>query len=345
MEEELKEAVTMRQLLECGVHFGHQTKRWDPKMKKYIFTSRNGIHVIDLQQSIQLINIAYAFIKEIIKNNGSVLFVGTKKQAQDAIKTEAERCDMPYVNHRWLGGTLTNISTIRQSINKLKDFERLQEDGILDQLSNKEKAKKTKAYNKLLHNLEGIKNMIKIPTALFIVDIKKEQLAIKEAQKLKIPIIGIVDTNANPNEVDYPIPANDDAIRAVKLLCSIMANGILEGQKDIIHETEKKKSTVSEAKEEAKKETKEEAKKETKEEAKKETKKETKEEAKKEAKKEAKEEAEEIKEKKKKTTAKTKDIKTEEKPKEKKTSSKTKELENKENPKTKKTTSSKDKKK
>ncbi|RAP31364.1 30S ribosomal protein S2 [Candidatus Marinamargulisbacteria bacterium SCGC AG-343-D04] len=335
----------MRQLLECGVHFGHQTKRWDPKMKKYIFTSRNGIHVIDLQQSIQLINIAYAFIKEIIKNNGSVLFVGTKKQAQDAIKTEAERCDMPYVNHRWLGGTLTNISTIRQSINKLKDFERLQEDGILDQLSNKEKAKKTKAYNKLLHNLEGIKNMIKIPTALFIVDIKKEQLAIKEAQKLKIPIIGIVDTNANPNEVDYPIPANDDAIRAVKLLCSIMANGILEGQKDIIHETEKKKSTVSEAKEEAKKETKEEAKKETKEEAKKETKKETKEEAKKEAKKEAKEEAEEIKEKKKKTTAKTKDIKTEEKPKEKKTSSKTKELENKENPKTKKTTSSKDKKK
>ena len=236
MEEEVKEVVSkevvsMRQLLECGVHFGHQTKRWNPKMSKYIFTSRNGIHVIDLQQSVQLINLAYEFIKEIVVNDGIILFVGTKKQAQDAIKEESLRCEMPYVNHRWLGGTLTNISTIRQSINKIKDFERLKEEGKIEILSKKEQSKKTKAYTKLVYNLEGIKDMIKTPSAIFIVDTQKEQLAVKEARKLNIPIIAMVDTNANPNEIDYPIPSNDDAIRAVKLICSVIANAVNEGKK------------------------------------------------------------------------------------------------------------------
>ncbi len=248
MEEKNKEVVSMRQLLECGVHFGHQTKRWNPKMKKYIFTSRNGIHVIDLQQSIQLINVAYEFIKQVVKNDGIVLFVGTKKQAQDSIKDESTRCKMPYVNNRWLGGTLTNISTIRQSINKLKDFERQKEDGSLNELSKKEQSKKTKAYNKLLFNLEGIKDMIKVPSAIFIVDTKKEQLAIQEAQKRNIPIIGIVDTNADPNEVDYPIPANDDAIRAINLLCSVMANAVIDGEQEkLLNPAPKKEETADTA--------------------------------------------------------------------------------------------------
>ncbi|MBH37753.1 30S ribosomal protein S2 [bacterium] len=234
VEEDLKEVVTMRQLLECGVHFGHQTKRWNPKMKKYIFTSRNGIHVIDLQQSMQLINVAYEFVKEIVKNDGTILFVGTKKQAQDAVKEESERSEMPFVNFRWLGGTLTNISTIRQSINKLKDFEKLKESGDFDLLSKKEQSKKTKLYNKLTNMFFGIKSMIKVPSAIFIIDTQKEQLAIKEAKKLNIPIIGVVDTNANPQEIDYPIPANDDAIRAVKLICSIIADAAVSGQSERI---------------------------------------------------------------------------------------------------------------
>jgi small subunit ribosomal protein S2 len=230
--EEQKEVVSMRQLLECGVHFGHQTKRWNPKMKKYIFTSRNGIHVIDLQQSIQLINVAYEFVKEVVKNDGTILFVGTKKQAQDAIKEESERSEMPFVNFRWLGGTLTNISTIRQSINKLKDHERIKESGEFDVLPKKEQSKRSKAYNKLTNMFDGIKSMIKLPSALFIIDTQKEQLAIQEAKKLNIPIIGVVDTNANPQEIDYPIPANDDAIRAVKLICSVMADAVVAGKND-----------------------------------------------------------------------------------------------------------------
>ena len=240
--EEVKEVVSMRQLLECGVHFGHQTKRWNPKMAKYIFTSRNGIHVIDLQQSVQLINLAYEFIKEIVINDGIILFVGTKKQAQDAVKEESSRCEMPFVNHRWLGGTLTNISTIRQSINKIKDFEKLKEEGKIDSLSKKEQSKKTKAYSKLVYNLEGIKDMIKTPSAIFVVDTQKEQLAVKEARKLNIPIIAMVDTNANPNEIDYPIPSNDDAIRAVKLICSVIANAVNDGKKLKLIAKEQKKS-------------------------------------------------------------------------------------------------------
>jgi small subunit ribosomal protein S2 len=228
--------VSMRQLLESGVHFGHQTKRWNPKMKKYIFTARNGIHVIDLQESIKLIKQSYEIVKDIIKNKGTILFVGTKKQAQDAIGLESERCGMPHVNHRWLGGTLTNHITIRKSINKLKTYEKMKEDGIFDQLSNKEAAKKTKKLSRLKYYLDGIKNMVSVPSIMFVVDTKKEQLAVQEARKLNIPVIGVVDTNADPTEVTYPIPANDDAIRAIKLICSIMANAVIEGEAERVGE-------------------------------------------------------------------------------------------------------------
>ena len=224
------EVVTMRQLLECGVHFGHQTKRWNPKMKKYIFTARNGIHVIDLQQSLKLIKTAHEFVSNIVKKNGTIMFVGTKKLAQESIFTEAKRCGMPYVHHRWLGGTLTNNITIRRSINKLKRLESMVEDGTIDKLSNKEASQIRKKITRLNYYLAGIKNMIAIPSALFVVDTKKEQLAIKEAHKLGIPIIGVVDTNADPTEVQYPIPANDDAIRAIKLLCGIISNAVSENK-------------------------------------------------------------------------------------------------------------------
>lgn len=224
------EVVTMRQLLECGVHFGHQTKRWNPKMKRYIFTSRNGIHVIDLQQTIKLIKKSYQVVREVVKNNGTILFVGTKKQAQDAIQAEANRCGMPFVHHRWLGGTLTNNVTIRQSVNKLKQYNRMNEDGTFELLSNKEAAAKRKKLVRLGYYLDGIKDMYRLPSLVFVVDTKRETLAVKEANKLNIPIIGIVDTNADPTEVQYPIPANDDAIRAIKLICSVIAKAVLDGQ-------------------------------------------------------------------------------------------------------------------
>ncbi len=229
-ENKAPEVVTMRQLLECGVHFGHQTKRWNPKMKRYIFTSRNGIHVIDLQQTIKLIKKSYQVVREVVKNGGSILFVGTKKQAQDAIQAEATRCGMPYVHHRWLGGTLTNNITLRHSVNKLKQFTRMSEDGTFELLSNKEAAAKGKKLVRLSFYLDGIKDMHRLPSLVFVVDTKREALAVKEANKLNIPIIGIVDTNADPNEVQYPIPANDDAIRAIKLICSVMSKAVLDGQ-------------------------------------------------------------------------------------------------------------------
>lgn len=224
------EVVTMRQLLESGVHFGHQTKRWNPKMKKYIFTSRNGIHVIDLQQSIKLIRKAYQFVKETAKRGGVVLFVGTKKQAQEAVQSEAERCGMPFVHHRWLGGTLTNNITLRQSINKLKSHVKMQEEGTFETLSNKEASRKKKVLARLRYYLDGIKDMGSVPSIIFIVDTQKEQLAVQEARKLKIPIIGVVDTNADPTQVQFPIPANDDAIRAVKLICSIVSQAVIDGK-------------------------------------------------------------------------------------------------------------------
>lgn len=245
--ESKNEVVSIRQLLECGVHFGHQTKRWNPKMKKYIFTARNGIHVIDLQQSIQIIKNTYKIVQEVISNNGTMLFVGTKKQAQESIESEAKKCGMPYVNHRWLGGTLTNNQTIRMSINKLRKYDRMMEDGTFQQLSKKEVSKILKEKNRLEYYLSGIKDMKKLPSLLFVIDTKKEQLAIREADKLGIPVIGVVDTNADPTEVKYPIPANDDAIRAIKLLCSIMAKAVSEGSglaiEDGVQEAVTKKKT------------------------------------------------------------------------------------------------------
>ncbi|CDO02206.1 vegetative protein 209 [Oceanobacillus picturae] len=221
-------AISMKQLLEAGVHFGHQTRRWNPKMKKYIFTERNGIYIIDLQKTVKKVDEAYNYVKEIASNGGTVLFVGTKKQAQDSVRDEATRSGMFYVNQRWLGGTLTNFQTIRKRINRLKDIERMEEDGTFEVLPKKEVVNLLKEKERLVKFLGGIKEMTKLPDALFVIDPRKERIAIAEAHKLNIPIIGIVDTNCDPDEIDYVIPANDDAIRAVKLLTSKMADAILE---------------------------------------------------------------------------------------------------------------------
>lgn len=220
--------ISMKQLLESGVHFGHQTRRWNPKMKKYIFTERNGIYIIDLQKTVKMVDVAYNFIKEVAENGGTVLFVGTKKQAQESVKDEAIRSGQYYINQRWLGGTLTNFGTIRKRITRMKDIERMEEDGTFEVLPKKEVVGLIKEKDRLVKFLGGIKEMKKIPDALFIVDPRKERLAVAEAHKLHIPIVGIVDTNCDPDEIDYIIPANDDAIRAVKLLTSKMADAILE---------------------------------------------------------------------------------------------------------------------
>ena len=222
--------VSMKQLLEAGVHFGHQTRRWNPKMAPYIFTERNGIHIIDLQKSVVKVDEAYRAVFEIAEQGGTLLFVGTKKQAQDAVKSEAERCGMYYVNERWLGGMLTNFKTIQGRIERLKKIEAMSQDGTFDVLPKKEVAKLNKEWEKLEKNLGGIKEMKKLPGALFIVDPRKEKIAVSEAKKLGIPVVAIVDTNCNPDEVDYVIPGNDDAIRAVKLIASCMADAIIEGR-------------------------------------------------------------------------------------------------------------------
>jgi small subunit ribosomal protein S2 len=226
--------VSMRQLLESGVHFGHQTRRWNPKMDTYIYTARNDIHVIDLQQTVELIKDAYEFVKDIVNKKGSLLFVGTKKQAQDAIASEAIRCKMPYVNKRWLGGTLTNNITISNSVKKLKRFEEDQTMGVFDQLSKKEASRKTKKLARLQYYLGGIKDMRYLPKALFIVDTSKEELAINEAKKLGIKVIGLVDTNGDPTHLDYPIPGNDDAIRAIKLICSVFSDAVIAGSQSSV---------------------------------------------------------------------------------------------------------------
>ena len=220
----------MKQLLEAGVHFGHQTRRWNPKMAPYIYTERNGIYIIDLQKSVGKVDEAYKAISDIVADGGSVLFVGTKKQAQEAIKTEAERCGMYYVNERWLGGMLTNFKTIQSRIAKLKAIEAMQEDGTFDVLPKNEVIKLKKELDKLEKNLGGIKNMKKIPDAIFVVDPKKERICIQEAHTLGIPLIGIADTNCDPEELDYVIPGNDDAIRAVKLIVSKMADAVVEAK-------------------------------------------------------------------------------------------------------------------
>ena len=222
--------ISMKQLLEAGVHFGHQTRRWNPKMKKYIFTERNGIYIIDLQKTVKKVEEAYKWVKELAANGGTVLFVGTKKQAQDSVKEEAIRSGMYYVNQRWLGGTLTNFETIQKRISRLKDIERMAEDGTFDVLPKKEVVQLKKQQERLEKFLGGIKDMKKIPDALFIIDPRKERIAVAEAHKLNIPIVGMVDTNCDPDEIDVVIPANDDAIRAVKLLTGKMADAILEAK-------------------------------------------------------------------------------------------------------------------
>jgi small subunit ribosomal protein S2 len=222
--------ISMKQLLEAGVHFGHQTRRWNPKMSRYIFTERNGIYIIDLQKTVKKVEEAYNFVRELAAEGKSVLFVGTKKQAQESVQEEAERCGMYYVNQRWLGGTLTNFSTIQKRINRLHELEKMEEDGTFDVLPKKEVILLRKEKERLEKFLGGIKGMKEMPGALFIIDPRKERIAVAEARKLGIPIVAIVDTNCDPDEVDYVIPGNDDAIRAVKLLTAKIADAILEGK-------------------------------------------------------------------------------------------------------------------
>lgn len=221
--------ISMKQLLEAGVHFGHQTRRWNPKMARYIFTERNGIYIIDLQKTVRKVEEAYNFVRELAGENKTILFVGTKKQAQEAVKEEAERCGMYYVNQRWLGGTLTNLPTIQKRIGRLVELEKMEEEGTFDLLPKKEVILLKKEMERLEKFLGGIKGMPGIPGAMFIIDPRKERIAVAEARKLGIPIVAIVDTNCDPDEVDYVIPGNDDAIRAVKLLTAKMADAVLEG--------------------------------------------------------------------------------------------------------------------
>lgn len=240
--------VTMKELLEAGAHFGHQVKRWNPKMKKYIFAERNGIHIIDLQKTVKGIEEAYEFIKSVASRGEGILFVGTKKQAQEAIAEEAKRAGVYYVNHRWLGGMLTNFSTVRKSVEKWQRIEQMREDGSLYLHTKKEIAKLEKERQRLEANLIGIKDMLELPKAIFIVDIKKEKIAVAEANKLNIPIVAIVDTNCDPDVVDYVIPGNDDAIRAIKLITSKMADAAIEGKEIFIKkiEEEAEKAAIKE---------------------------------------------------------------------------------------------------
>ncbi|TCL69422.1 SSU ribosomal protein S2P [Hydrogenispora ethanolica] len=222
--------ISMKQLLEAGVHFGHQTRRWNPKMAQYIFTERNGIYIIDLQKTVKKVEEAYSFARSVIENGETILFVGTKKQAQDAIKEEAERCGMPYVSQRWLGGTLTNFKTIRSRIDRLRKIEQMEQDGSFEALPKKEVLEIQKERVRLERFLSGIRNMHKLPGAIFVVDPRKERIAVAEGRKLGIPLIGIVDTNCDPDEIDAVIPGNDDAIRAVKLLAGKIADAVIEAR-------------------------------------------------------------------------------------------------------------------
>lgn len=238
--------ISMKQLLEAGVHFGHQTRRWNPKMKPYIFTERNGIYIIDLQKTVKKIEEAYEFVRQLAADGGKVLFVGTKKQAQDSVKEEATRSGMFYVNQRWLGGTLTNFKTIRKRINRLNEIEKMEEDGTFDVLPKKETINLMREKERLLKFLGGIREMDELPDAVFIIDPRKENIAVAEARKLNIPIVGIVDTNCDPDEIDYIIPANDDAIRAVRLLTSTIADAIIEGKQGMEEDTVKEEDAKQE---------------------------------------------------------------------------------------------------
>ena len=234
--------ISMKQLLEAGVHFGHQTRRWNPKMSRFIFTERNGIYIIDLQKTVKKVEEAYKFVKEVAETGKPILFVGTKKQAQEAIKEEAERCGMYFVNERWLGGMLTNHQTIQTRIKKLRELEKMEEDGVFNVLPKKEVIKLNAEKEKLEKYLGGIKDMPELPGAIFVVDPRKENIAIQEAHRLGIPVVGIVDTNCDPDELDFPIPGNDDAIRAVKLITGAMATAVIEGrqgaEEEVVEEVE-----------------------------------------------------------------------------------------------------------
>ena len=225
--------ISMKQLLEAGVHFGHQTRRWNPKMQQFIFTDRNGIHIIDLQQTVGRLNDAYKFVEQLASEGGSILFVGTKKQAQEAVSEEAKRCGMYYVNQRWLGGMLTNFQTIQSRIRYLRDLEARRERGDFERLPKKEAQKLLDDMARLERTLGGIKDMRHLPSAIFIVDTRKERTAVLEARRLEIPVIALADTNCDPDEMDYPIPANDDAIRAVRLLCAKIADAVIEGRREL----------------------------------------------------------------------------------------------------------------
>ncbi|NLL57937.1 MAG: 30S ribosomal protein S2 [Firmicutes bacterium] len=239
--------ITMKQLLEAGVHFGHQTRRWNPKMRDFIFTERNGIYIIDLQKTVRLMDVAYNFVKDVTMQGEKILFVGTKKQAQESIHEEATRCEMPYVNQRWLGGMLTNFNTIRNRINRLVELEQMEEEGLFEVLPKKEVMRLLHEKDKLLKFLGGIRDMQELPGAVFIVDPRKEKIAVAEARKLEIPIVSIVDTNCDPDEVDFIIPGNDDAIRAVKLITSKIAEAVLEGKQGLqIAQQEKEEETEAE---------------------------------------------------------------------------------------------------
>ncbi len=242
----MSNVISMKQLLEAGVHFGHQTRRWNPKMAPYIFTERNGIYIIDLQKTLKKVEEAYYFVRDIAQEGGEILFVGTKKQAADAVKAEAERIGMYYVNARWLGGMLTNFKTIRRRIDRLFQLNKMEEDGTFDLLPKKEVIKLNLEREKLEKYLGGIKNMKKLPSVIFVVDPRKERNAILEAKKLHIPVVAIVDTNCDPDEVDYVIPGNDDAIRAVKLIAETMANAMLEGREGAAQEMEEETDEAAE---------------------------------------------------------------------------------------------------
>ncbi len=238
--------ISMKNLLEAGVHFGHQTRRWNPKMKPYIFTERNGIYIIDLQKTVKKVEEAYYFVRDIIADGGTVLFVGTKKQAQEAIETEAKRCGMYYVNQRWLGGMLTNFQTISKRVERLFELEKMEEDGVFDVLPKKEVINLNRERERLEKYLGGIKDMKSLPDVLFVVDPKKEDIAVHEARILHIPVVAIIDTNCDPDEVDYAIPGNDDAIRAVKLLTETIANAVIEARQGLEESTATEENVAEE---------------------------------------------------------------------------------------------------
>ncbi|HAP32707.1 MAG TPA: 30S ribosomal protein S2 [Firmicutes bacterium] len=243
--------VTMKQLLEAGVHFGHQTRRWNPKMRRFIFTERNGIYIIDLQKTVRLMDLAYHFVKDLTMQGEKILFVGTKKQAHDSIAEEADRCEMPFVNQRWLGGMLTNFATISKRINRLRELEKMEEDGHFEALPKKEVIKLNHEKEKLMKFLGGIRELKELPGAVFVVDPRKEKIAVAEAMKLEIPIVAIVDTNCDPDEIDYVIPGNDDAIRAVRLITSKIADAVLEGKQGMQMAEKKEGEGQEEAEESA----------------------------------------------------------------------------------------------